>query len=130
MTQTIRDEKGDVPPATNFPVVCLGGSAGSVEPYKDVVRQLPADARLAVVVVNHLRKSATKLPEILTAVSALSVDLITPGMTLEPNRVYVIPPNHNLTLHEGKLQLDPLSVEHGWPTVINVFLESLARKWK
>jgi two-component system CheB/CheR fusion protein len=60
----------------------------------------------------------------------MPVELISPGMRLAPNHVYVIPPNRDLTLRDGAFQLSPLSQERGWPKVITVFLESLASEWK
>jgi two-component system, chemotaxis family, protein-glutamate methylesterase/glutaminase len=43
----------------DFPVVCVGGSAGGLDAYKRVLRNLPADMGVAIVIVNHLRTGAT-----------------------------------------------------------------------
>lgn len=85
---------------------------------------------MAIVVVNHRRRSPTKLPEILSAHSSLPVQLIVSGLKIQPNRIYVIPPNCDLKIRQGSFQLTSLSKAHGWPTVITVFLESLAREWR
>jgi len=116
--------------AKSFPVVCLAGSAGSLIPFRKVIREIPAKSGLAIVVVNHRRRSPTKLPEILSKHSSLPVQLIVSGLKLLPNRIYVIPPNCDLTMRDGNFQLTSLSKPHGWPTVITIFLESLARDWR
>jgi two-component system, chemotaxis family, CheB/CheR fusion protein len=116
--------------ARGFPVACLGGSAGGLKPYTEVIREIPPDAGLAVVVVNHLRRTPTQLPKILAGNTSMPVQLITPGLKLRPNNVYVIPPNRELALRNGAFQLNPLSKKRGWPRVITAFLESLAHEWK
>ena len=45
----------------NFPVVCVGGSAGGLDAYTRLLRNLPADLGAAIVIVNHRRKFATDL---------------------------------------------------------------------
>jgi two-component system, chemotaxis family, protein-glutamate methylesterase/glutaminase len=51
--------------AKDFPVVCVGGSAGGLDAYTRLLRHLPADMGVAIVIVNHLRTVATLLHEIL-----------------------------------------------------------------
>ena len=114
----------------NFPVICLGGSAGSLKAYAAVIQEIPPDSGMAVVVVSHLRRAPTNLPQILARHTRMPVDLIASGAKLRPNRVYVIPPGRELTVHDGAFHLSPLAEKRGWPTVITVFLESLARQWK
>lgn len=118
------------PGPDDFPVVCLGGSAGSLNAYKEVIRGIPSDAGVAVVVVSHLRRTPTNLPQILARHTKMPVDLISSGLKLRPNHVYVVPSNKELTLQDGAFQLNPPSEERGWPTVITIFLESLAHRWK
>jgi chemotaxis response regulator CheB len=51
--------------ANDFPVVCVGGSAGGFDAYVRLLQHLPCDLGVAVVIVNHLRMTATLLHEIL-----------------------------------------------------------------
>jgi two-component system, chemotaxis family, protein-glutamate methylesterase/glutaminase len=115
--------------AKNFPVVCLGASAGGLDAYTRLLREIPAEAGFAVVVVNHLRRQPTMLPELLGKAASMHVQRITEGMPLERNHVYVIPPNCDLTLSDHAFHLSPLSKPYGWPSVITVFLKSLAETW-
>jgi two-component system CheB/CheR fusion protein len=101
-----------------------------LKPYTEVIREIPPDAGLAVVVVNHLRRTPTQLPKILAGNTSMPVQLIRSGLKLQPNHIYVNPPNRSLTLQDGAFQLKPLSKERGWSRVITVFLESLAHEWK
>ena len=73
----------------DFPLVCVGGSAGGLDAYKRLLRCLPADLGVAVVIVNHLRKMATLLHEILHY-TQMPVTLITEGLHIKPSCVFII----------------------------------------
>ncbi len=115
--------------AGNFPIVCVGGSAGGLDAYTRLLGNLPADLGVAVVIVNHLRIVATQLHEILPQVTAMPVELITEKLTIQPNRVFIIPANRDLHVLNGEFRLKPISKPRGWPDVITVFLKSLTRHW-
>lgn len=120
-------------PAANysrdFPVVCVGGSAGGLDAYIRLLRNLPVDMGVAIVIVNHLRSVATRLPEILPHYTKMPVELITERLLIEPNHVFIIPENRDLHLVEGEFRLTPISKPLGWPDVITVFLRSLTQNW-
>ena len=113
----------------NFPLVCLGASAGGVDALTRLVRALRPDLGCAFVVVNHFRRAATAMPEILARITSMRVLLITDGMPIERNHVYVIPSNCDLTLQEEHFHIGELSKPWGWPSVITVFLNSMAEHW-
>jgi chemotaxis response regulator CheB len=115
--------------AKDFPVVCVGGSAGGLDAYTRLLRNLPADMGVAVVIVNHLRTVSTLLHEILPRSTAMPVKLITEGLVLQPNHVFIIPAQRDLHVLEGGFQLKPISKPRGWPDVITVFLRSLTQHW-
>jgi len=110
-------------------VVCVGGSAGGLDAYIRLLRHLPADMGVAVVIVNHLRTVATHLHEILPNYTKMPVELITASLLIRPNRVFIIPPQRDLHVREGEFLLEPISKPRGWPDVITVFLRSLTRNW-
>ena len=114
---------------TNFPVVCVGGSAGGLDAYTRLLRHLPADMGVAIVIVNHLRTVATRLHEILPHYTEMPVELITERLVIEPNRVFIIPERRDLHILDGEFRLKPISKPRGWPDVITVFLRSLTRHW-
>ena len=113
----------------DFPIVCVGGSAGGLDAYIRLLRNLPADMGVAIVIVNHLRTVATLLHEILPKHTAMPVELITERLVIEPNHVFIIPAQHDLHVLAGEFRLRPISKPRGWPDVITVFLRSLTEHW-
>src|ERR1700688_1602595 len=112
-----------------FPVVCVGGSAGGLDAYIRLLRHLPADMGVAIVIVNHLRTVATLLHEILPRYTAMPVELITERLVIQPNRVFIIPSQRDLHVLQGEFRLKSISKPRGWPDVITVFLRSLTKHW-
>ena len=115
--------------AKDFPVVCVGGSAGGLDAYTRLLRNLSADMGVAIVIVNHLRTVATMLHEILPRYTEMPVELITERLDIEPNHVYIIPEKRDLHVLNGEFRLKPISKPRGWPDVITVFLRSLTTNW-
>jgi chemotaxis response regulator CheB len=115
--------------AKDFPVVCVGGSAGGLDAYIRLLRHLPADMGVAIVIVNHLRTVATLLHEILPRYTKMPVELITERLLIEPNHVFIIPEQCDLHVLDGEFRLKPISKPRGWPDVITVFLRSLTEYW-
>lgn len=112
-----------------FPIICVGGSAGGLNAYIRLLRNLPADLGAAIVIVNHMRTLPTRLHEILPGYTRMPVELITDRLDVEPNHVYIIPANRDLHVADGEFVLEPISKPRGWPDVITVFLRSLTRGW-
>lgn len=120
------DSKGYV---KDFPVVCVGGSAGGLDAYIRLLKHLPEDMGVAIVIVNHVRTVATRLHEILPSYTKMQVELISERLVIQPNHVYIIPEQRDLHLEGGEFRLKPISKPRGWPDVITVFLQSLTRNW-
>ena len=114
----------------DFPVVCVGGSAGGLDAYIRLLQNLPADLGVAIVIVNHLRTVATMLHEILPKYTTMPVELITDDLVIEPNHVFIIPEKRDLHVLDGEFRLEPISKPRGWPDVITVFLRSLTANWE
>jgi chemotaxis response regulator CheB len=113
----------------DFPVVCVGGSAGGLDAYTRLLQHLPADLGAAIIIVNHLRTVATLLHEILPRYTKMPVELITDGLHIRPNCVFIIPPKRDLHVLDDEFHLKPISKPRGWPDVITVFLRSLTQHW-
>src|SRR5262249_42319713 len=112
---------------THCGVVGIGASAGGLEAFGELLKHLPPDTGLAFVFVQHLDPShASLLTALLSRSSALLVREATEGMALEPDHVYVIPPNTYLSLADGVLRLTPRPVKRGVPMPVDYFLCSLA----
>jgi len=115
--------------ARDFPVVCVGGSAGGLDAYTRLLRHLPAHIGAAIVIVNHLRTVGTLLHEILPNYTEMPVELITDSLAIRPNHVFIIPAQRDLHVLDGQFHLKPISKPRGWPDVITVFLRSLTQHW-
>jgi chemotaxis response regulator CheB len=110
-----------------FRVVCLGGSAGGLEAYIEILRGLPADTGMAFVIAPHRQlEYAHLLTHILTSVTQMPVAEVTEGMRLEPNRVFIMPPRMDMTMTENVFHLRTTAAPAAWPKTISVFLFSLA----
>lgn len=115
--------------ANDFPVVCVGGSAGGLDAYIRLLQNLPSNMGVAVVIVNHLRTVATMLHKILPRYTKMPVILITEKLDIQPDHVYIIPEKRDLHVLDDEFRLKPISKPRGWPDVITVFLHSIAKHW-
>jgi len=107
----------DAPPAgLPFPVVGVGASAGGLESFTELLKHLPPHPGLALLYVSHLEPHhKSHLQEILSKVTSLPVYEAREGMTVEIDHLYLIPPNTNMALLDGKLGLtrrSPVRAQH------------------
>jgi len=115
--------------AKDFPIICVGGSAGGLDAYTRLLWNLPADMGVAIVIVNHLRTVATQLHEILPRYTEMPVILITEKLDIQPNHIFIIPEKRDLHVLNEEFRLKPISKPRGWSDVITVFLRSLTKHW-
>jgi len=113
----------------DFPIVCVGGSAGGLDAYTRLLKNMPADMGVAIVIVNHLRTVATLLHEILPRFTDMPVELITERLDIRPDHVFIIPEQRDLHILNDEFRLKPISKPRGWPDVITVFLRSITKHW-
>jgi two-component system CheB/CheR fusion protein len=113
--------------ARGFPIVGIGASAGGLDAFKAFLNALPPDTGMAFVLVQHLDPVHVSLmAELLSSHTAMPVTQAAEGVSIEPNRVYLIPPGVSLAVAGGKLRLSELTERHGTRTAFDVFLRSLA----
>ena len=113
--------------ALPFPVVCIGASAGGLEAFTQLLSALPTDTGMAFVLVSHLSPSHTShLAEILSRATRMPVTEVKDEPTVQPNCVYVMPPDSHMTIVQGSLKLIPRHKVEGRHHPIDLFLESLA----
>jgi two-component system CheB/CheR fusion protein len=114
-------------PSSGLSVVGLGASAGGLAALQSFFRHMPADSGMAFVVILHLSPEYhSQLAELLQRETAMPVLQVTEAVPLDRNRVYVIPPAHNLTLVDGTLQLSDVAEPRGQRAPIDLFFRSLA----
>ena len=119
------------PLKTSFPIVGIGASAGGLEAFKELLAHTPINTGMAFVIIQHLDpKHSSMSAEILGRSTKMRVNEITDGMRVEPNRVYVIPPNCNLGLSHGLLKILPRTESRGQHMPLNFFFQVLAQELK
>ena len=111
----------------SFAIVGIGASAGGLEPFTQLLKNIPPDIGMGFVLVQHLAPDhESHLGEILQHSTQMPVAQASDGMKIEPNSVYVIPPNVMMTLDQGVLKLEPRQKVRGKYMVIDEFFSSLA----
>ena len=115
----------------SFPVVAIGASAGGLAAYTEFFQALPVDTGMAFVLVQHLDPSHhSLLTEIIAKATKMPVEEVKAGDKIEPNRVYVIPPNALMAISEGVFTLTARSREPGQHLSVDFFMRSLAQERK
>jgi two-component system CheB/CheR fusion protein len=120
---------GGVGALNTFGMVGIGASAGGLEALEAFFARVPVRSGLAYIVVQHLNPAhKAMLAELLQRVTALSVREAGEQMLVEADHVYVIPPNTEMSLSQGRLHMVPLIQPRGMRLPINVLFSSLARE--
>jgi chemotaxis response regulator CheB len=126
-THSDTDTRDDSRAAGSFPIVGIGASAGGLEAFSALLEHLPLDAGMGFVLVQHLDPvHDSALTQLLGRATPLPVHEVTNNLRVEPNHVYVIPPNTNLSITEGVLTLSPRPKTRTPNRSIDFFFEALA----
>jgi PAS domain S-box len=112
-------------------MVGIGASAGGFKPLLEMFKRIPADSGMAYVVILHLSPThKSSLAELLQKETAMPVSQIQDTVKVEMNHVYVIPPNKNLLLDDGTIQLAEPEQKRGQRVPIDLFFRSLAEVYR
>jgi two-component system, chemotaxis family, CheB/CheR fusion protein len=112
---------------TRFPMVGIGASAGGLKAFERFFSNMPADSGMAFILIPHLAPShISMLPELLRKYSEMAIHQAENGTEVEPNKVYIIPPNRQMTIGHGTLRLSAPVEPHGRRSPIDTFFRSLA----
>lgn len=108
-------------------VVGIGASAGGLETFENFFKMMPTDSGMAFILVTHLEPMhVSMLPELLQKSTAMPVQQACDGMAVQPNQIYIIPPDHDLGLMNGTMQLFRQQKSSTPRAPINYFFRSLA----
>jgi two-component system CheB/CheR fusion protein len=111
-----------------FPIIGIGASAGGLEAYERFFSQMPPDSGMAFVIVQHLDPARhSSVPDILTRFTRMSIHEATNDMRVEPNSIYLIPPNKSMGIQNGALYLQEPAQPPGLRLPIDFFFRSLAK---
>lgn len=119
--------KNDPKEGKKIPVVGIGSSAGGLEALASMFRHMPSDSNVGFVLIQHLDPAhKSSMAELLSRYTDMEVLEIEDGMTVEPNKLYVTPPNKNVGLLNGVLHLAVPKEPHGLRRPIDFFFQALA----
>ncbi|HET6654754.1 MAG TPA: chemotaxis protein CheB [Gammaproteobacteria bacterium] len=108
-------------------IVGIGASAGGLEAFKTFFQHMPADSGMAFVLVQHLDPDRqSMLTELLQRETAMPVAEAEDGAPVEPDHVFVIPPNASLTIENGRLGVETPAPPRTQRRPIDTFFTSLA----
>jgi two-component system CheB/CheR fusion protein len=111
----------------SFPIVGVGASAGGLEAFRALLTNLPTDTGMGFVLVQHLDpQHESALTTILQRATSLPLHEVTNNLPVEPNHVYVIPPNTDMSITAGVLTLRPRAKVRTPARSIDTFFEALA----
>ncbi len=115
------------PDGPTFPIVGIGASAGGLEALQRFFEAVTLDAGLAYVVVQHLSPDFKSLmEELLARHTKLAIRRVTDGMVVAPDVIYLIPPNTDMIIANGRLHLTERDPDQALTLPIDLFLRSLA----
>jgi len=111
-----------------FPIIGIGASAGGLDSFESFFQGMPeSKPNMAFILVQHLSPDyASSLVDILSRYSKMQLFQVEDRMTVEPGCIYIIPPNNDMALKNGKLHLYKPSRSHPFPTPIDFLFHSLA----
>jgi two-component system, chemotaxis family, protein-glutamate methylesterase/glutaminase len=110
-------------------VIVIGASAGGVEAISRIVADLPREIRASVLVVLHISRGRSMLPEILTRSGRLPAAHPTDGEPLQYGHIYVAPPDHHLLVQTGAARVVHSASENGVRPAIDPLFRSAARAY-
>lgn len=115
---------------TKHDIIVIGASAGGVEAISRVIADLPRDVRAAILVVLHISRGRSLLPEILTRAGRLPAAHPTDGEPLQYGRVYVAPPDHHIVVEGGTVRVVHTASENGVRPAVDPLFRSAARTYR
>ncbi|MEJ2658868.1 MAG: chemotaxis protein CheB, partial [Desulfobacterales bacterium] len=115
--------------SVDFPIVCLGASAGGLEALETFFSNMPSDSGMGFVIIQHLSPThKSMMRSLLAKDTQMNISEIKDGMRVEPDHVYLNPPNKDVMIINGTLHLmDPVRTG-GINLPIDCFFRSVAQE--
>ncbi|MBU3154277.1 PAS domain-containing protein [Clostridium estertheticum] len=112
---------------TDFSIVGIGASAGGLEAMSDFLRNVPENSGLAYVIVQHMEKDSKDiLVELLQVDTSMKVVQAYENISVEPDKVYIIPPNKDMTIKHNVIHISDYIQSRALHLPIDLFFSSLA----
>ncbi len=127
--KTSKSENGSPkkPDGKDFLIAGIGASAGGIQALKEFFENVPADSGVAYVVILHLSPDhESRLAEVLQATAQIPVTQVKEKVKVEPNHVYVVPPNQHLEMLDGHIGVEPNTSVEERRAPVDIFFRTLA----
>jgi two-component system CheB/CheR fusion protein len=114
-------------PKEDFLVVGIGASAGGIQALSEFFSNVKKDSGIAYVVILHLSPDhESRLAEVLQVVSPIAVTQVREKVKIEPNHVFVVPPNKSLSMQDGHIVVKPIETIEERRAPVDIFFRTLA----
>jgi two-component system CheB/CheR fusion protein len=111
----------------HFLIVGMGASAGGIQAFTEFFHHTPAKSGIAYVVILHLSPDHdSKLAEVLQTATKMPVQQVNEKIKLQPDHVYVVPPNKHLTMEDGHILVSPNTQIEERRAPVDIFFRTLA----
>jgi len=127
-SKATRAKTSPSPTSVAFPIVGIGASAGGLEALELFLKHVPEQSGMAFVIIQHLDPTHKGImSELLQRSTTMRVVQVKDRTTVQPDCVYVIPPNKDMSILRGTLYLFEPAAPRGLRLPIDYFFRSLAQ---
>jgi PAS domain S-box-containing protein len=111
----------------DFLIVGLGASAGGIQALREFFENVPTDSGIAYVVILHISPDHdSQLAGVLQQHCKLPVAQVTEKVRVQPDHVYVVPPNQHLEMHDGHITVSQNLLVEERRAPVDIFFRTLA----
>ncbi|MBF7096345.1 protein-glutamate methylesterase/protein-glutamine glutaminase [Alkalibacter mobilis] len=116
---------------SNVEAIAIGASTGGPKVLFDIIRKLPGNLNMPVLIVQHMPKGFTaSFAERLDNECSLKVVEAKQNMELRAGTVYVAPGDFHMTIEGNIVKLDQRPKLHGVRPAVDYMFETAAKKYK
>jgi two-component system CheB/CheR fusion protein len=108
-------------------IVGIGASAGGLAALEALFSRMPSDTNMAFVIIQHLAPTHKSIMgSLLQKYTGMTILQMSDGMKVEPNCIYLNPPDKDVSILNGSLYLNEPEETHSSRLPIDYFFRSLA----
>ncbi|MBX2808392.1 MAG: PAS domain-containing protein [Cellvibrionaceae bacterium] len=127
MTGKKKNKPSENPQKLPTHYIGIGASAGGLEALQILLQNLPTDTGACFVIVQHLSPDfKSMMMELLSKYTSMAIHNVVDDMRVQPNKIYLIPPQKNMMVAEGRLLLSDKIPDAGLNLPIDIFFRSLS----
>jgi chemotaxis methyl-accepting protein methylase len=113
----------------SFVITGIGASAGGIQAFQDFFQNVPANSGIAYVVILHMSPDYdSHLAQVLQTTAKMPVTQVNEKVKVEPDNVYVVPPNQHLTMSDGHIIVTPNTQIEDRRAPVDIFFRTLAEE--